>query len=66
MERYYTILGIPNNSSKEVVKKAYYTKMKALHPDKIHGTVLEDTATFFTTEINEAYNKLMTQYKGNL
>jgi len=65
MERYYTILGIPNNSSKEVVKKAYYTKMKALHPDKIHGTALEDTATFFTTEINEAYNQLMTQYKDN-
>jgi len=65
VERYYNILGIPNNSSKEAVKKAYYAKMKALHPDKIHGTALEDTATFFTTEINDAYNKLMTQYKDN-
>jgi curved DNA-binding protein CbpA len=65
MERYYSILGIPNNSSKDVVKKAYYTKMKALHPDKIHGTALEDTATFFTTEINEAYNQLMAQFKEN-
>jgi len=61
MERYYKILGIPNNSSKEVIKKAYHTKMKALHPDKIHGTPLEDTATFFATEINEAYNILTSQ-----
>jgi hypothetical protein len=35
--------------------------MKALHPDKVHGTPLEDTATFFTTEINEAYNILISQ-----
>jgi len=61
MEKYYQILGIPNNSSKEVIKKAYYEKIKALHPDKIHGTPLEATATFFTAEINEAYNKLMSQ-----
>ena len=65
MDRYYKILGIPNNSSKEVIKKAYYTKMKALHPDKIHGTALEDTATFFTAEITEAYNNLMARYKDN-
>jgi len=65
MERYYNILGIPNNSSKEVIKKAYHSKMKALHPDKLHGTALEDTATFFATEINEAYNQLMTNFKDN-
>jgi curved DNA-binding protein CbpA len=65
MERYYSILGIPNNSSKEVIKKSYYEKMKALHPDKIHGTPLEDTATFFTAEINDAYSNLMAQFKNN-
>ena len=63
MDRNYRILGIPNKSSKEMIKEAYYTKMKALHPDKIHGTPLEDTATFFTAEITEAYNNLMVQYK---
>jgi curved DNA-binding protein CbpA len=63
MERYYRILGIPNDSSKEIIKKAYYEKIKALHPDKIHGTPLEDTATFFTAEINESYNVLMGQFK---
>jgi hypothetical protein len=61
MERYYRILGISNNASKDEIKKAYHEKMKALHPDKVHGTPLEDTATFFTSEINEAYNILMSQ-----
>jgi curved DNA-binding protein CbpA len=65
MDRYYRILGIPENSTKEVIKKAYHEKIKALHPDKVHGTSLEDTATFFSTEINEAYNQLMAQYKDN-
>jgi len=64
MDRYYSILGIPSNSSKEVIKNAYHAKMKALHPDKIHGTPLEDTATFFTAEINEAYNNLMAKFKN--
>lgn len=63
MDRYYRILGIPDYSSKEVIKKAYHEKMKALHPDKVHGTSLEDTATFFAAEINEAYNILMSQHK---
>ncbi|MCL2791890.1 MAG: DnaJ domain-containing protein [Spirochaetaceae bacterium] len=65
MDRYYRILGIPNNSSKEVIKKSYHAKMKTLHPDKIHGTPLEDTATFFAIEINEAYTNLMKQFKNN-
>ncbi|MCL2208967.1 MAG: DnaJ domain-containing protein [Treponema sp.] len=65
MDRYYRILGIPENSTKEVIKKAYHEKMKALHPDKVHGTTLEDTATFFSTEINEAYNQLMEKHKEN-
>jgi len=64
MDRYYNILGIPSNSSKEVIKNAYHVKMKALHPDKIHGTPLEDTATFFTAEINEAYTNLMAKFKS--
>jgi len=63
MDRYYRMLGIPNNSSKESIKKSYHEKIKALHPDKIHGTPLEATATFFTAEINEAYNILMSQFK---
>ena len=59
MERYYKILGISSNSTKQQIKAAYHKKIKALHPDKTHGTVLEDTATFLSAEINEAYNVLM-------
>lgn len=62
MERYYRILDISSSASKEEIKKAYHQKMKALHPDKMHGTPLEDAATFFSSEINEAYNALMSQY----
>jgi len=62
MERYYKILGISSGASKEKIKEAYHTKMKALHPDKVHGTSLEDTATFFAAEINEAYNYLMLHF----
>ena len=59
MERYYKILGISSSATRQEIKQAYHKKMKALHPDKSHGTILEDTATFLTTELNEAYNFLM-------
>ena len=61
MERYYKILGLSSNATKKEVKEAYHKKIKAIHPDKVHGTSLEDTATFLSTEINEAYNILMKQ-----
>lgn len=64
MDRYYKILDLSSNATKEEIKKAYHDKIKALHPDKIHGTALEETATFFTTEINEAYEILMTNFVG--
>ena len=64
MERCYKILGISSNATKEEIKKAYHRKMKALHPDKTHGTALEDTATFLSTEINEAYKILISQLKN--
>ena len=39
--------------------------MKELHPDKVHGTKLEDTANFFAAEINEAYEYLMANFGEN-
>jgi len=62
MERYFKILGVPNTASKEEVKQAYHKKMKAVHPDKLNGTPLEDTATFLSTEINEAYHYLKAHF----
>jgi len=64
MDRYYRILGIPNTASKEDIKRAYHEKMKALHPDKVHGTALEETAAFFSSEINEAYHTLISNYNN--
>jgi len=66
MDRYYKILGLSSNATKEQIKEAYYTKIKALHPDKFYGTSLEDTANFFTTEINNAYETLMSQPNANV
>ena len=59
MERYYKILGVNSSATREEIKKAYHAKLKALHPDKVHGTILEDTATFLSSEINDAYKHLM-------
>ena len=65
MERYYKLLGITSSASKDEIKRTYHAKLMALHPDKVHGTVLEDTANFMTAEINEAYNYLMSNFKKN-
>ena len=67
MERYYKILGISRKASKEEIKQAYHNKMRALHPDKVHGTSLEETAHLFSTEINNDYLpfKKIYRYKPN-
>ena len=44
MERYFKILGLSNTANVEEIKQAYYEKLKAIHPDKVHGTSLENTA----------------------
>ncbi len=49
---FYTILGIPKNSSQEDIKKAYRKLAHQYHPDKQGG----DEAKF--KEINEAYQVL--------
>ena len=66
MERYYKILGISKDASMEEIKKAYLKKIKALHPDKVHGTELEDTSNFLSAEINEAYNFFKAQEQNKL
>eukprot|EP00092_Neocalanus_flemingeri_P004599 GFUD01004955.1.p1 GENE.GFUD01004955.1~~GFUD01004955.1.p1 ORF type:complete len:229 (-),score=43.82 GFUD01004955.1:44-730(-) len=58
----YIKLGIPQNSTKEEIKAAYFVKAKQLHPDaKSSGQSDESQAEFF--ELNEAYKRLMYESK---
>ena len=49
---YYEILGVPRNSSKEDIKRAYYILAQQYHPDKSNGSEKR------FKEINEAYRIL--------
>ena len=51
---YYQILGIPTGATAEVIKVAYRTQAKRLHPDLNHG---RDTTAHFQM-VNEAYSVL--------
>ncbi len=51
---YYKILGVPQNSSQEEIKKRYRELAKKLHPDKSKGEKTDDTMA----EINKAYEIL--------
>lgn len=56
MKQYYEILGIPNNSSRNDVKKAYYRLAKKFHPD----ICKEKNCKEKFIAINEAYELLTT------
>lgn len=51
---YYKVLGIPQSSSQEEIKKRYRELAKKLHPDKIKGEKTDATMA----EINKAYEIL--------
>lgn len=52
VKNYYEILGIPRNTSKEDIKRAYYILAHQYHPDKNNGNEKR------FKEINEAYRVL--------
>jgi DnaJ-domain-containing protein 1 len=60
MDRAYSILEIDVNSSIDVIKSAYKTKMREYHPDKTQnlGKEIQDLANKKTKEINDAYSYL--------
>lgn len=60
MKSYYDILGIPKGSSKEEIKKAYYSLAQKWHPDKFENATDEEKKTSEETfkEIAEAYTNL--------
>jgi curved DNA-binding protein CbpA len=49
---YYDILGVPLNTSKDEIKRAYHILATQFHPDKPHGSEKR------FKEINEAYRIL--------
>jgi len=54
-ENYYNILGIPENSSKEDIKKAYRKLQMKFHPDRNPDDI---EASNMTRKLNEAYETL--------
>ncbi len=58
--KYYEILGVGRDASKEEIKKAYRSLARQYHPDKF-ATASEDEKKYSEQkfkEINEAYEKL--------
>ena len=52
---YYDVLGVPKDSEKDAIKKAYRTKAKELHPDRNSDN---PNAEAQFKEVNEAYEVL--------
>ena len=58
--KYYKILGVNSNATKEEIKKAYRELVKQHHPDKFTNASETDKKYHENRikEINEAYDKL--------
>ena len=67
MKNYYKILGLPNNASKDAVKKAYRKLAMEHHPDRVVSRGLSPelvkTANKKFSEIQNAYD-LVCKEKG--
>ena len=62
--RYYSILGVSKNVTKEDLKKAYYELVKKYHPDKFENSSKKEKekAENMMKDINEAYEYLMKNF----
>lgn len=61
----YQVLGVPSTATDEEVKKAYRNLARKYHPDNYHDNPLADLAQERMKEINEAYETIQSQRKGN-
>lgn len=60
--RFYAILGLPADASKQEVKQAYKKLVKRCHPDLFFDNpLLRQKAQEILTKINQAYEELCSQ-----
>ncbi|MFZ7988144.1 DnaJ domain-containing protein [Fusobacterium watanabei] len=62
--RYYAILGVNKNITKDELKKVYYKLVKKYHPDKFENSskIEKEKAENMMKDINEAYGYLMKNF----
>lgn len=60
----YKILGVSPASSEEELKKAYRELARKYHPDNYAGNPLADLAAQKMQEINEAYDRIVTERRN--
>lgn len=60
----YKVLGISPNASDDEVKNAYRNLAKKYHPDNYENNPLSDLAQEKMREINQAYDEITSQRKG--
>ena len=56
--KWYTVLGVQEDSSMEAIRAAYFQKIQAYHPDKVAslGDEFQRLAELKSKEINAAYD----------
>ena len=61
----YVVLGVDKNASEEDIKKAYRELARKYHPDHYSDNPLSELAAEKMKEINEAYDAIMNERRGN-